>query len=147
MYNNNNISVPSIFTVMNNISTNIQHVFEEIVKQLVRKIVSPIAFPPNRKPVTIYNNYLQRYERAVLGSSYNDSVDKYNYFMTHESIGWNNDVFANFKLIPRFTKSHSMNQKNKKEKIPFINHEHSHSENKNPPIAHQYAGKRKKKDI
>lgn len=115
------MSSSSILTMMNNISKNIQRVFEEIVKLLIRKNITP-SVNPNGSRNLVYNNFLQRYERANIGTLYDDSVDIYNYFMTFESIGWNNDVFANFKLIPKFNRniSNIRRQKQKKQKIPFI---------------------------
>lgn len=143
------MSSPSILTLMNNISRNIQHVFEEIVKLLIRKNITPTLNPPNGRRELVYNNYLKRYERAVIGTSYNDSVDIYNYFMTYESIGWNNDVFANFKLIPKFNRNafNVIQQKQKKGKIPFTCQEQTHcerQENNNPIQVHQYMGRKRR---
>ena len=92
------------------ISDNVQGVFEELTKLLLRKTLKPSINPINHGNKIVYNAYKKRYERGFLGSVSDDCVNKYTYSMTNASLGWTDEVLANFKTSPKFIKSSDINR-------------------------------------
>jgi len=112
------------------IANDIQNTFEELMKLLLRKTLPPILNPLGPNTSVIYNTYLGRYERGFVGSVCDDSINRYNYIMTHDSLGWTDDVMTNFKavakfiknsIVPRFPESNTKlhNSIKLKSKVPF----------------------------
>jgi hypothetical protein len=90
---------------MRTISRDVQNTFEELAKLLLRKSLRPILNPLNQNTKIVYNKFRGRYERGFIGSSCDDNINKYTYTMTHESLGWTNDILANFKIMAKFMKN------------------------------------------
>ena len=90
------------------ITKNIQHTFEEMVKLLLRKTLRPTLNPLGANTKIVYNNFKSKYERGLIGSSPDDNINKYNYLMTHDSLGWTDDSLANFKVLAKFIKNNTL---------------------------------------
>ncbi len=83
------------------VTNNTQSLFEDILKLLIKKSIPGLL---NRTT----NNY--------------SAIDKYHYKITRDSIGWNGESLISFKMIPKFHKDTSSDQRKiKKIKIPFLN--------------------------
>ncbi len=95
----------TIQDTMRTISRDVQYTFEELVKLLLRKSLRPILNPLNQNTKIVYNKFRGKYERGFIGSSSDDNINKYTYTMTHESLGWTNEVLANFKITAKFMKN------------------------------------------
>lgn len=93
---------------MKNISRDIQQTFEELIKLLLRKSLRPVLNPLNANTKIVYNNFLGKYERGFVGSSPDNNINKYNYIMTQESLGWNDEVLTNFKAVAKFIKNNTV---------------------------------------
>lgn len=93
---------------MKTISRDIQHTFEELLKLLLRKSLRPTLNPLGTNTKIVYNTFRGRYERGFVGSSPGDNINKYSYIMTHDSLGWNGDVLANFKVLAKFIKNNTL---------------------------------------
>lgn len=117
----------TISDIMACISKDIQSVFGELVKLLLRKTLNS-KINPNKNKETIYNAHLGKYVRRITNSSNEDHVGKYNYVMTYESLGWTDEILANFKIIAKFIK--------KKNHCPQI-----------PPKCNMIKNTNKKKDL
>lgn len=89
---------------LKNISRDIQHAFEELLKLLLRKSLRPTLNPLKANTNIVYNNFRGRYERGFIGSSSEDNINKYSYVMTHDSLGWDGETLANFKVMAKFIK-------------------------------------------
>ncbi|XWV26147.1 hypothetical protein QJ857_gp0932 [Tupanvirus soda lake] len=87
------------------IAKDVQGVFEELVKLLLRKSLRPTLNPLGQNTKIVYNSFKGRYERGLIGSSPDDNINKYTYTMTNESLGWSDEVLANFKVMAKFIKS------------------------------------------
>lgn len=90
---------------MKTISRDIQNTFEELVKILLRKTLRPALNPLNANTKIVYNTFRGRYERGFIGSLPDDHINKYSYVMTHESLGWDDEILANFKVMAKFIKN------------------------------------------
>lgn len=95
----------TIQDTMKTISRDVQNTFEELVKLLLRKSLRPILNPLNQNTKIVYNKFRGKYERGFIGSASDDNINKYTYTMTHESLGWTNEVLANFKIMAKFMKN------------------------------------------
>jgi hypothetical protein len=95
----------TIAETIENISDDIQSTFEHLIKLVVRKTLRPPLNPLSPNEKIIHNPFTNRYERAFIGSSAEDNVNKYNYQLTHECLGWTDDYITNFKLTAKFIKS------------------------------------------
>lgn len=95
----------SIPEKMKIISKDIQYTFEELIKLLVRKTLRPALNPLNANTKIVYNNIRGRYERGYVGSAPDDSINKYNYIMTNDSLGWCDEILVNFKVMAKFIKN------------------------------------------
>lgn len=120
------------------ISKDVQNTFEELVKLLLRKSLRPVLNPLGPNAKIVYNNYRGRYERGFIGPTPDDNINKYSYIMTHDSLGWTNDILANFKAmakfirnsaVPRYPMGNTVNHNRTKErsKIAFSSNESKHS--------------------
>ena len=89
------------------IAKDVQNTFEELVKLLLRKTLRPALNPLNQNTKVIYNTYKGRYERGFIGSSPDDNITKYIYTMTNESLGWGDEVLANFRVMAKFIKNNT----------------------------------------
>ena len=87
------------------IVNDIQYVYEELIKLLIRKSLRPVLNPLGANSKIVYNNYRNRYERGYIGSLSEDSVNKYNYVITNESLGWTDEILTNFKVSAKFIKN------------------------------------------
>lgn len=87
------------------ISRDVQCVFEELVKLLLRKSLRPALNPIGTNKAVIYNNFRGKYERGLVKSCPNDYINKYNYVMTNDSLGWTDEILVNFKIMAKFIKS------------------------------------------
>lgn len=88
-----------------NISQDIQNASEELIKLLIRKSIKPVLNPINKNGKVVYNNYLGRYERGLVGSACDDNINKYTYTLTRESLGWTDEILVNFRITPKFMKN------------------------------------------
>lgn len=79
------------------ISKSIQCAFEELVKLLLRKSINPVL---NCKSNTVFNSFSGKYEK---GCQTNDTVNKYNYIITNDSIGWMDEMLVNFKIVAKIS--------------------------------------------
>lgn len=86
---------------INKISNNIQLSFSELVKLLLRKSLPPVLNPT--KSDYVHNICKGRYEKG-LAKSRSDNINRYFYTMTRESLGWTDDILANFKITAKFPK-------------------------------------------
>ena len=130
---------------MRTISKDIQSVFEELIKLLLRKSLRPALNPLGNNTKIVYNTYRGRYERGLIGSSSDDNINKYNYTMTHESLGWADEVLANFKATAKFMKNSTvaarvpagstLHNSKCKSKIAFSDKEIHHAKLGVPPHA------------
>lgn len=93
----NILGMATIPDTMKNISKDIQNVFEEIVILLLRKSIHPAT-----NPLSNNTNPIRRYERGLSGSPLDESINKYSYLMTNDTLGWDSDTFASFKMIAKF---------------------------------------------
>lgn len=91
------------------ISKETQNVFEELLKLLLRKTLRPIVNTKQRNNV-VFNSYKCKYERGLSGPNSNDNINKYNYYITHDSLGWSGEILVNFKIV---SKCNSNNPKSK----------------------------------
>lgn len=91
--------------ILKTISKDIQQTFEELVKLLLRKSLRPAMNPLGPNTKIVYNAYRGKYERGLVGSSSDDNINKYSYSMTRESLGWCDEILANFKVMAKFIKS------------------------------------------
>jgi hypothetical protein len=126
---------------MRTISRDVQHTFEELLKLLLRKSLRPTLNPLGTNTKIVYNTFRGRYERGFVGSSPDDNISKYSYIMTHESLGWNGEILANFRVLAKFIKNNTPqrfpagnakthNTLKTKSKVAF-----SDKENKNPCLS------------
>lgn len=92
---------------MRTISRDIQNTFEELVKILLRKSLHPTLNPLRQNTKVIYNTFRGKYERGFIGSSPDDNINKYTYTIINESLGWNDEVLVNFKIMAKFIKNSS----------------------------------------
>lgn len=91
--------------ILKTISKDIQQTFEELVKLLLRKSLRPAMNPLGPNTRIVYNAYRGKYERGLIGSSPDDNINKYTYSMTRESLGWCDEILANFKVMAKFIKN------------------------------------------
>lgn len=92
--------------MMRIIARDIQNVFEELIKLLLRKSLHPILNPLHPNTKVVYNSFRNKYERGMIGSIC-DNINKYSYLMTHDSLGWNDEILANFKMMAKFIKNNT----------------------------------------
>jgi len=90
---------------MKTIARDVQNTFEELVKLLLRKTLRPTLNPLGQNTKIVYNTFKGRYERGFIGSSPDDNINKYTYTMTHESLGWTNEILASLKVMAKFIKN------------------------------------------
>lgn len=92
---------------MKEISRDIQSTFEELMKLLLRKALPPVLnqLSPNSK--VVYNAFKKKYERGFVGSSPDDTINKYSYVMTHDCLGWVDDSITTFKTLAKFIKNNT----------------------------------------
>lgn len=133
-----------------NISQDIQCTFEELIKLLIRKSLRPALNPLNANTKVVYNTHLGKYERGYLGSASDDSVNKYIYLMTHECLGWTNEILTNFKVMAKFIKNNTVsrfpavntkthNQLKSRSRVAFTEREgKQHLSNNRVPSTTQY---------
>lgn len=123
---------------MKTISKDVQNTFEELVKLLLRKSLRPVLNPLGPNAKIVYNNYRGRFERGFIGATPDDNINKYSYIMTHDSLGWTDDILANFRAIAKFIKSsavhrhpsghaHNHNRIKERSKVAFSTNESKHS--------------------
>lgn len=105
-------TIPDIMKI---ISRDIQSTFEELIKLLIRKSLRPVLNPLGTNTKVVYNNFKGKYERGFIGSSPDDNISKYSYIMTHDSLGWTEEVLVNFKVMAKFIKNNTI------ERFPIIN--------------------------
>jgi hypothetical protein len=91
--------------LINTISHDVQHVFEELMKLLLRKTLRPTLNPfgPNTK--NVYNPRTGKVEKKYPGGSPTDNINKYSYSMTHDCLGWVNDSITTFKSLAKFIRN------------------------------------------
>jgi hypothetical protein len=89
------------------IAKDIQNTFDELVKLLLRKSLHPVLNPLHPNAKIVYNSFRNKYERGMVGSTSGDNINKYSYLMTHDSLGWNDEVLANFKIMAKFIKNNT----------------------------------------
>ena len=115
--------------MMKNVSRNIQNTFEELIKLVLRKTLRPILNPLGPNTKVVYNNFLGKYERGFIGSCPEDSINKYNYVLTHDCLGWADDVLTNFRILAKFIKNNALQKSltnskstafNQKVKLPYL---------------------------
>lgn len=94
----------TIADTMKTFAQDVQMTFEELMKLLLRKTLKPILNPLGNSNI-IYNTYKGKYERGLVQSTNNDTINKYVYTMTKESLGWNSDLLVNFRINAKFMKS------------------------------------------
>ena len=82
-----------------------QDVFEQLIKLVIRKTLRPAINPISPNEKRIFNPYTNRYERAFIGANQEDNVNKYNYQLTSNCLGWVDDYITNFKMTARYIKS------------------------------------------
>lgn len=127
--------------IMKTISKDVQNTFEELVKLLLRKSLRPVLNPLGPNTKIVYNSYRGRFERGFIGATPDDNINKYSYIMTYDSLGWANDVLANFRALAKFIKNnvahrhpaghtHNHNRNKERSKVAF-----STNESKYSPIA------------
>ena len=92
------------------IARNVQHTFEELIKLLLRKSLRPILNPLGSNTKVVYNTFRGKYERGFIGSSSEDNINKYSYIMTHDSLGWTDEMLANFKIMAKFIKNNALHK-------------------------------------
>ncbi len=97
----------SIPETMRTISKDIQNVFEELMKLMLRKNLRSALNPLGNGNKLIYNNFTGKYERGLINSTQEDTINKYNYIMTPDSIGWSDDYYANFRVMAKFIKNNN----------------------------------------
>ncbi|MEM0354069.1 MAG: hypothetical protein QXW79_00670 [Thermoplasmata archaeon] len=90
------------------ISQSIQSAFGELVKLLIGKTLRPTLNPLGSNVRTIYNTSCGKNGRTLIGSNPVDNMNKYNYKMTHDSLGWTGDNLANFKVMAKFIKNNAV---------------------------------------
>lgn len=90
-----------------NICKKIQTVFEELIKLLIRKTVNPVTNNLGQNRI-VYNLNTCRYERGHVGKSSGDKINKYSYQITKDSLGWTDEIFANFKMTAKIIKSNTV---------------------------------------
>ncbi|AZL89303.1 hypothetical protein QKC54_gp0527 [Megavirus baoshan] len=95
-----------ISDIMKSLSSDIQLTFEELIKLLLRKTLKPVLNPLGTNKI-VYNNYKGKYERGLVKSGPDDNINKYSYSMTQDSLGWNDDILANFKIIAKYAKNNN----------------------------------------
>ncbi|QGR54007.1 hypothetical protein [Moumouvirus maliensis] len=88
--------------IMKSLSNDIQLTFEELIKLLLRKTLKPVLNPLGNNKI-IYNNFKGKYERGLVKSVPDDNINKYSYSLTQESLGWNDDILVNFKIVPKMS--------------------------------------------
>lgn len=132
------------------IARDIQCAFEELIKLLLRKSLSPALNPLGNSTKIVYNNYRGKYERGYIGTSPDDNISKYCYIMTHDSLGWTDEILTSFKIMAKFIKNNTvqrfpvMNTKNhnlikSKARVAFSDREgKQHIINNKVPSISQY---------
>jgi hypothetical protein len=95
------MSTEKISDKIDNISKSIQNGFSELIKIVLKKSIK--SSPDSNKNTfyldKIYNKFTGKYEEPIdSDSSTNNIVNKYNYHITKESIGWSDDIFVFFKI-------------------------------------------------
>ncbi|RYE12765.1 MAG: hypothetical protein EOP34_10205 [Rickettsiales bacterium] len=95
-------TIPELFKI---ISNDIQATFEELMKLTLRKSLRPTLNPYIQNVKVLYNPATGKYERGYVGSSGDDNVNKYNYSLTNECLGWVDDNITAFKVSARIIKS------------------------------------------
>jgi hypothetical protein len=91
----------TIVETITNISENIQESFSELIKLVLRKTITPVLNPLGRNSRTLYNASTGRFERGYVGYDPSDSVNKYTYQMTTETLGWTGNDIVTFKITPK----------------------------------------------
>ncbi len=97
----------TISDTMKSISREIQSTFNELVKLLLRKGLPPVL-TYNQKDNFVYNPNKGRYEKGLVNQSSEDNINKYNYTITNDSLGWTNDIIISFKVIAKNIKNYSI---------------------------------------
>ena len=101
----------TILDRIKNISNEIQITFEELVKLLLRKTLPPVLNQINQRDGYVYNSSRGRYERGLIRSSGEDNINKYNYAITNDSLGWTGESIISFKAIAKTVKGSVIKQK------------------------------------
>lgn len=81
----------SIKDIINNITNDIQDVYEEIIKLIIKK------------------NMIQNQDNSI--------INKYTYNITNDNLGWKDDIITTFKAIPKFIKSENNKLKMKESNL------------------------------
>lgn len=95
-------SVPETMKI---IADDVQLVAKELIRLLLRKTIRPSINPISTNSKVVYNTHTCRYERGLLGSTADDNVNKYNFSLTFESLGWTDDIFVNFRTVAKIIQS------------------------------------------
>jgi len=101
----NIVIMTTVPEIINTISHNIQHAFEELTKLLLRKTIKPVLNPYGLNTKLIYNPKTMKYERGYYGWNPADNVNKYTYILTHDCLGWVADSVTTFKSLAKFMKN------------------------------------------
>lgn len=91
----------TILEMITSLSDNIGETFTELIKLVLRKTIHPTLNPSCYNSRTIYNPSTGKYERGFVGFDPYDNINKYMYYMVNETLGWNADITAVFRIIPK----------------------------------------------
>lgn len=110
LYCNHNITTMSrtVSDKIKDISVSIDAAFGELAALMLRKSIIVSS-----RSVKVFNPYRKKYESGIS----KDSVSDYTYSMIHESLGWNGDILASFRIKPRGAKNDVIRERSK---VPFM---------------------------
>ena len=95
----------TIVETIQNISNDVQSTFEHLIKLVVRKTLRPPLNPLSKSDRVCFNPYTGKNEREYIGNWSEDIVNKYNYHLTNDCLGWVDDNITEFRLTAKFIKN------------------------------------------
>lgn len=120
--------------LIDELSSDIQGAFDELIKLILRKTLRPVLNPLKSDVKRVYNPYTKKYEKNYIGYDPDDSINKYEYSLTNDCLGWTNDAITSFKATARFIKNTFPQRKpatiNRNSKLPRGNVAYSSREQK-----------------
>lgn len=85
------------------ISKDVQQVFDDLMKLILRKTLRPTLNPLGSNTITAFNTRTQKYETVIQSSNPDFGINKYNYTMIVECIGWCGDSITTMKAISKIS--------------------------------------------